>query len=74
MPDIAIPTAFDGASLPSQIISHAMWLYHRFTRSFRDIEELLAARGITVIMKLSAFAVISSVKVIVVKLGRGEGN
>ena len=25
-----------------------MWLYHRFTLSFRDIEELLAARGITV--------------------------
>jgi len=25
-----------------------VWLYHRFTLSFRDIEELLAARGITV--------------------------
>jgi putative transposase len=33
---------------PPQIISHAVWLYHRFTLSFRDIEELLAARGITV--------------------------
>jgi putative transposase len=31
-----------------QIISHAVWLYHRFTLSFRDIEELLAARGIIV--------------------------
>lgn len=28
--------------------SHAVWLYHRFTLSFRDIEELLAARGISV--------------------------
>ena len=33
---------------PAQIISHAIWLYHRFTLSFRDIEELLAARGIVV--------------------------
>jgi putative transposase len=31
-----------------QIISHAAWLYHRFALSLRDIEELLAARGITV--------------------------
>ena len=28
------------------MISHALWLYHRFTLSFRDIEELLATRGI----------------------------
>ena len=31
---------------PPEIISHAVWLYHRFTLSFRDIEELLAIRGI----------------------------
>ncbi len=30
---------------PSQIISHVVWLYHRFTLSFRDIEDILAARG-----------------------------
>jgi transposase-like protein len=29
-----------------EIISHAVWLYHRFTLSFRDIEELLAIRVI----------------------------
>ncbi len=33
---------------PQEIISHAVWLYHRFTLSFRDIEELLACRGIVV--------------------------
>ncbi len=33
---------------PSQIISHAIWLYHRFTLSFRDIEEILACRSIVV--------------------------
>jgi len=33
---------------PSEIISHAVWLYHRFCLSFRDVEELLAARGFIV--------------------------
>lgn len=31
-----------------QIISYVVWLYHRFILSFRDIEELHAARGIFV--------------------------
>ncbi len=35
-------------SFPSEIISHAVWLYHRFCLSFREVEELLAERGITV--------------------------
>jgi putative transposase len=39
---------YAGYRYPSQIISHAVWLYHRFTLSCRDIEELLAARGISV--------------------------
>ena len=33
---------------PAEIISHAVWLYHRFNLSHRDIEDLLAERGITV--------------------------
>jgi hypothetical protein len=33
---------------PPGIISHAIWLYHRFALSFRDVEDLLAERGITV--------------------------
>jgi len=33
---------------PSEIISHAVWLYHRFCLSFREVEELLAKRGISV--------------------------
>lgn len=39
---------YTGYRYPPQIISHGVWLYHRFTLSFRDIEELLSARGITV--------------------------
>ena len=30
------------------LIIHAVWLYHRFCLSFRDAEDLLAQRGITV--------------------------
>ena len=33
---------------PGEIICHAVWLYYRFTLSYRDIEELLAERGIDV--------------------------
>ena len=33
---------------PAEIISHAVWLYYRFSLSFRDVEELMAARGIVV--------------------------
>src|ERR1700716_2097289 len=33
---------------PPVIIRHAVWLYLRFTLSLRDVEDLLAERGITV--------------------------
>jgi putative transposase len=33
---------------PAEIISHAVWLYFRFCLSYRDVEELLFARGIVV--------------------------
>jgi putative transposase len=33
---------------PPEIISHAVWLYFRFNLSHRDVEELLAERGIQV--------------------------
>ncbi len=33
---------------PPEIIQYADWLYHRFNLSHRDIEDLLAERGITV--------------------------
>ena len=33
---------------PSEIISHAVWLYHRFCLSFREVEELLAKLSISV--------------------------
>ena len=39
---------YKGYRYPQEIISHAVWLHHRFTSSFRVIEELLACRGIVV--------------------------
>lgn len=32
---------------PVSIISHAVWLYHRFNNSYRDIQEQMLCRGIT---------------------------
>ena len=37
-----------GFRFPQEIISHAVWLYFRFSLSYRDVEELLFARGVTV--------------------------
>lgn len=39
---------YHGHRFPSEIISHSIWLYHRFCLSFRDVEDLLAERGVVV--------------------------
>ena len=39
---------YSGYRYPNQIISHSVWLYYRFALSYRNVEELLAARGIIV--------------------------
>jgi transposase-like protein len=39
------PLSFKRHRFPPDIIRHAIWLYTRFTLSFRDVEELLAERG-----------------------------
>ena len=33
---------------PISIISHTVWLYHRFNHSYRDIKEQMAYRGIII--------------------------
>src|SRR3954464_11380276 len=40
--------SYAGYRFPRDIIQRAVWIYLRFTLSFRDVEELLAERGITV--------------------------
>ena len=37
-----------GYRFPKLIISHAVYLYHRFTLSYRDVQELMFQRGIEV--------------------------
>jgi len=39
---------FDGYRFPPAIIQQAIWLYFRFTLSYRDVEDLLAERWIAV--------------------------
>ena len=44
---MALPS-FRRHRFPPEIIQHAIWLYLRFTLSYRDVEELLAERGIDI--------------------------
>ncbi|MEO9629832.1 MAG: IS6 family transposase [Sulfitobacter sp.] len=37
-----------GYRFPRSIVSYAVWAYHRFALSLRDVEDLLAERGVTV--------------------------
>ena len=40
--------SYHGYRFPPEIISQAVWLYYRFCLSFRDVEDLLAKRGVIV--------------------------
>ena len=46
--DEELPVSLYGYRFPPEIISYAVRVYHRFCRSFRDVEDLLAERGIIV--------------------------
>ena len=38
--------SYKGFRFPAEIIGHCVWLYYRFPLSFREIEEMMLARGI----------------------------
>src|SRR5215210_6957373 len=40
------PISYARHQFPAEVIRHAVWMYLRFTLSYRDVEELLAWRGI----------------------------
>ena len=42
------PLSFKRHRFPREMILHAVWLYFRFTMSLRDVEELMAERGVEV--------------------------
>ena len=47
-PKTSPPLSYRGYRFSPDIISHAVWLYYHFGLSFRDVEDLLAKRGVTV--------------------------
>jgi putative transposase len=40
------PDLYKRHRFPVEIISHCIWLYYRFSLSYRDVEELMAERGV----------------------------
>jgi putative transposase len=42
------PVSYARHQFPPALIQHAVWLYLRFTLSYRDVEDLLAERGVEV--------------------------
>src|SRR5438046_8260332 len=42
------PAFYPRHRFPAEIISHAVWLYHVFSLSLRDVELILAERGVVV--------------------------
>jgi len=40
------PNPYRGFRFPAEVIEHAVWLYHCFSLSLRDVETILAARGL----------------------------
>ncbi len=46
MNEEATPPCYKRHRFPPEIIAHAVWLYFRFALSYRDVEELLAERGV----------------------------
>ncbi|MFF1442510.1 IS6 family transposase [Streptomyces sp. NPDC058295] len=44
----AVSPSYKGHRYPVEVISHCVWLYFRFPLSFREVEELMLERGVTV--------------------------
>ena len=40
--------SYKGFRFPVEVISHCVWLYHRFPLSFREVEEMMLERGVVV--------------------------
>lgn len=40
------PSLYKGHPFPPEIIGYCVWLYYHFSLSYRDIEEIMAERGV----------------------------
>jgi putative transposase len=43
-----LPISYSRHQFPPEVIQHAVWLYLRFTLSYRDVEDLLAEGGLDI--------------------------
>src|ERR1700751_1550996 len=66
------PLSYRRHRFPPEIIQHAVWLYLRFTLSYRDVEELLAERGLDVSYETVRRWVLKFGPLIARKLRRGR--
>ncbi len=64
------PLSYARHQFPPAVIRHAIWLYLRFTLSYRDVEELLAERGVEVSYETIRRWVLKFVPAISGNLGR----
>jgi len=47
-PRVSSVSLYKGHRFPAEIVSHCVWLYFRFSLSLRDVEEMMAERGVVV--------------------------
>ena len=59
---------------PAEIISHCVWLYFRFCLSYRDVEELMAERGVILTYEACGRGVGSSDKPMPIRCGAAGPN
>jgi transposase-like protein len=57
----ATANPYRGFRYPAEVIQHAVWLYHCFSLSLREVELILAARGSSSATKASASGACASV-------------
>ena len=46
--DISTAPSYRGYRFPAEFIAHCVWLYFRFSLSFRDVQEMMLERGVEV--------------------------
>jgi hypothetical protein len=51
----AVVPSYKGFRYPVELISHCVWLYHRFPLSFREVEEMMLERGVVVTYEIDRF-------------------
>jgi hypothetical protein len=49
--DATLSSLYKGHRFPAEIISHCVWLYYRFPLSLCDVEEMMAERGVSRVLR-----------------------